>query len=96
MARVQDEDEVEEDEEELDPNQALPAPFTKDENAARKAEHPANNTLLGLEELEMLVLLGINRNFMVHMRQRSPEQCQQDAFKTTSPDMSRESDTDDD
>jgi hypothetical protein len=101
MARVEDEDEEdedeededEEDEEELDPNQAAgpscavhQAP--KHESATRKAEHPTNNTLLGLEELEMLVLLRNNRNFMVHMRQRYPEQCQQDAFKTTRPDMS--------
>jgi hypothetical protein len=42
MARVEDEDE--EDEEELDPNQALSAPFTKHESASRKAEHPINNT----------------------------------------------------
>jgi hypothetical protein len=90
MARVEDEDE--EDEEELDPNQAagpscaVQAP--KHESTTRKAEHPTSNTLLGLEELKMLVLLRINRNFMVHMRQRYPEQCQQNAFKTTCPDNS--------
>ena len=41
------------------------------------------NTLLGNEELEMLVLLRINRQFMEHMRIHHPEVSNQGTFNQT-------------